>query len=94
MPKPDRMTPDGFRAALDVLGETQGSFAELLVGLGDVGADKARTVQRWAAGQQDIPGAIAALLQVLVLLQDNSPFDTAVVRSWLADAVVEDDAVG
>lgn len=87
MPTSDgRMTADEFREALDTLGESVTSFAELLVALGDRANDKTRTVQRWAAGTQDIPGPIAALLQLLVLMQDFDAGGTGVVRGWLADA--------
>ena len=81
------MTTDEFRDALEIIGETQASFAELLVDLGDAGDNKQRTVQRWATGATDIPGPIQALLQLLVLMLDNAEIGPADVRKWLADAV-------
>lgn len=81
-----RMTPDEFRAALLVLGETQSSFADLLVMLGDTGGDKARLVQRWATGQQDIPRLVNALLQLLILVKDVEGITPDIVRAWLAAA--------
>jgi len=62
-----RMTSDEFRAALALLGLSQSAFARLLVDLGDAAGDKERTVQRWATGQQDIPGPILVLLKVLAV---------------------------
>lgn len=85
-----RMTADVFREALAILGETQSSFADLLVLLGDTGTNKARLVQRWAAGQQDIPGTITALLQLLVLMHDEVGITPANVRKWATEAVEED----
>ncbi len=81
-----RMTADEFRAALDLLGLSVSAFAELLVALGDRANDKLRTVQRWAAGTQDIPGPVQALLQLLVLLHDVEGISPEVVRGWVADA--------
>lgn len=87
MPTHDgRMTADEFREALDTLGESVTSFADLLVALGDRANDKTRTVQRWAAGTQDIPGPVVAVLQLLVLMQDVQGITPATVRVWLADA--------
>jgi len=81
-----RMTSDEFRAALELLGLSVTAFADLLVALGDRANDKMRTVQRWAAGSQDIPGPVQALLQLLVLLHDVEGITPEVVRGWLADA--------
>lgn len=64
-----RMTPDEFRAALALLGMSQGEFARFLVEMGDVAGDKERTVQRWATGQQDIPGPVLVLLKVLAVVE-------------------------
>lgn len=63
-----RMTADEFRAALALLGLSQAAFARFLVEMGDVAGDKERTVQRWATGQQDIPGPIMVLLKVLAVV--------------------------
>ena len=70
-PMPDdrgRMTADEFRAALALLGLSQSAFARFLVEMGDAAGDKERTVQRWATGQQDIPGPILVLLKVLAVV--------------------------
>jgi len=92
MPTPDgRMTADEFREALEMLGESVASFADLLVALGDGANDKVRTVQRWAAGTQDIPGPIVALMQVLVLMQDFATVDTTMLRGWLAESEAMED---
>jgi hypothetical protein len=92
MPTEDgRMTAEEFRDALGVIGETVSGFAELLVALGDRANDKVRTVQRWAAGTQDIPGPVQALLQLLVLLQDVQSITPEDVRRWLADAHVPEE---
>lgn len=64
-----RMTPDEFRAALALLGMSQGEFARFLAEMGDAAGDKERTVQRWATGQQDIPGPILVLLKVLAVVE-------------------------
>lgn len=89
MPTDDgRMTAEEFRDALALLDMSVASFSELLVALGDTA--KVRTVQRWAAGTQDIPGAVVALLQLLVLLQDVQGITPATVLGWLAEAVAED----
>ena len=81
-----RMTADEFREALAVVDLSVAAFADLLVALGDRANDKVRTVQRWAAGTQDIPGAVVALLQLLVLLQDTQEITPAMVRSWIDNA--------
>lgn len=81
-----RMTSDEFRAALDALELSVATFARLLDELGDRANDKLRTVQRWAAGKQDIPGPVQALLQLLVLMKDVEGITPEVVRGWLADA--------
>lgn len=91
MPTHDgRMTAQEFRDALALLDLSVAGFADLLVALGDTANDKVRTVQRWAAGTQDIPGAVVALLQLLVLLQDVQGITPATVLGWLAEAVAED----
>lgn len=90
--KPGRMTPEEFRAALEILGETTSTFAQLLVDLGDSANDKQRTVQRWAAGTQDIPGPVQAVLQLLVLMLDQEQLSPTDVRRWLADAVPDDNS--
>ncbi len=77
-----RMTSDEFRAALALLGLSQSAFARLLVELGDVAGDKERTVQRWATGQQDIPGPILALLKVLAVVTTNSLLDLDDLLDW------------
>lgn len=81
-----RMTAEEFRAALALLGQTVSTFADLLEALGDGANDKVRTVQRWAAGTQDIPGPIQAILQLLVLLNDVEGITPATIRDWIADA--------
>ena len=63
-----RMTSYEFRAALALLGLSQSAFARFLVEMGDAAGDKERTVQRWATGQQDIPGPILVLLKVLAVV--------------------------
>ncbi len=85
-----RMTGEEFRDALSILDMSLGAFADLLVALGDRSNDKLRTVQRWASGQQDVPGAVNALLQLMVLMQDNGAGTPETVRAWLADAAEED----
>jgi len=80
------MTAQEFRDALALLDLSVAGFADLLVALGDVANDKERTVQRWAAGKQDIPGAVVAVLQLLVLLQDERGIGAAEVRAWADDA--------
>lgn len=62
-----RMTADEFRDALALVGMSQSAFARFLVEMGDAAGDKERTVQRWATGQQDIPGPILVLLKVLAV---------------------------
>lgn len=90
MPTDDgRMTAEEFRDALALLDMSVASFSELLVALGDTA--KVRTVQRWAAGTQDIPGAVVALLQLLVLLQDGRGITPAEVRAWVDDAEVPEE---
>lgn len=89
-PADDRMTAEEFRAALEIVGETPASFAELLVSLGDGGAHKRRSVERWASGAQDVPRPIRALLQLLVLMIDNAEIGPVQVRAWLEQAVTED----
>lgn len=85
MPTDDgRMTAEEFRDALALLDMSVASFSDLLVALGDTA--KVRTVQRWAAGTQDIPGAVVAVLQLLVLLQDERGIGAAEVRAWADDA--------
>lgn len=64
-----RLTPDEFRAALSHLGMSMAEFARFLVAAGDSAGDKERTVQRWATGQQDVPGPIAAVLTLLAVVQ-------------------------
>ena len=86
-----RMTAEEFRDALVLLDLSVAGFAELLVALGDRANDKTRTVQRWAAGTQDIPGAVVALLQLLVLLQDGRGITPAEVRAWVDDAEVPEE---
>ena len=84
-PMPDdrgRMTADEFRAALALLGLSQSAFARLLVELGDAAGDKERTVQRWATGQQDIPGPIMVLLKVLAVVTTNSLLDLDDLLDW------------
>jgi DNA-binding transcriptional regulator YiaG len=54
----EHVTHVEFRAALARLGYSQTSFAEL-VKVGD------RTVRRWAAGTQEIPGWVPLLLSLL-----------------------------
>lgn len=94
MPTDDgRMTAEEFLDALALLHLTVAGFASLLAALGDTA--KVRTVQRWAAGTQDIPGAVVALLQLLVLLQDERGITPVEVRAWADDAApVESDASG
>lgn len=87
-----RMMNAALIEALGIIGETPGSFADLLVALGDVANDKHRTVQRWVAGSQDIPGPVNAILQLLVLMQDNAEITPATVREWLEQAYDEDDS--
>jgi hypothetical protein len=82
------MTSDNFRAALDHVGLTQRQFAKLLSQLGDPGSDRQRKVQRWATGEQDVPGAIAALLGLLVLLHRDTPFAVTQIQGMLAEAPV------
>ncbi|MFA9204909.1 MAG: hypothetical protein ACEQSH_00475 [Bacteroidia bacterium] len=82
------MTSDNFRAALDHVGLTQRQFAKLLSQLGDPGSDRQRKVQRWATGEQDVPGAIAALLGLLVLLHRDNEFVVVEIQGTLADAPV------
>lgn len=63
-----RLSADELRAALAHLGMSQSEFARLLVAMGDSAGDKERTVQRWATGQQDVPGPIAAVLTLLAVV--------------------------
>jgi len=93
MPTDDgRMTAEEFRDALALLDMSVASFSELLVALGDTA--KVRTVQRWAAGTQDIPGAVVALLQLLVLLQDVPGITPVDVRAWADDAASPENDAG
>lgn len=92
MPTDDgRMTAEEFRDALALLDMSVASFSELLVALGDTA--KVRTVQRWAAGTQDIPGAVVALLQLLVLMQDVPGITPADVRAWMDDAEAPEECI-
>jgi|GEM_PF-3368161 len=86
-----RMTADEFRAALAMVDLSVAAFADLLVALGDRANDKLRTVQRWAAGTQDIPGPVQALLQLLVLINDYENITPEMVIGWLVDGVTEED---
>ncbi len=89
-PMPDdrgRMTSDEFRAALAMLGLSQSAFARLLLELGDVAGDKERTVQRWATGQQDIPGPILVLLKVLAVVVKESLMDLDDIVQWAPDVM-------
>lgn len=74
-----RMTADEFRAALERMDETQSSFAALLVDIGGDATVSLRTVQRWAAAQQDIPGLASGIIALLELLNDVG-IDTDTVR--------------
>jgi len=85
-----RMTADEFRAALAMVDLSVAAFADLLVALGDRANDKLRTVQRWAAGTQDIPGPVVALLQLMVLLHDVPEITPEMIRVWLADAETDE----
>lgn len=67
-----RLTPDEFRAALAYLAMSQSEFARFLVAAGDTAGDKERTVQRWATGQQDVPGPIAAVLTLLAVAHQTA----------------------
>lgn len=92
MPTDDgRMTAEEFRDALALLDMSVASFSDLLVALGDTA--KMRTVQRWAAGTQDIPGAVVAVLQLLVLLQDTLSIAPADVRAWMDDAEAPEECI-
>jgi len=91
MPTDDgRMTAEEFRAALAMVDLSVAAFADLLVALGDRANDKLRTVQRWAAGTQDIPGPVVALLQLMVLLHDVPAITPEMIRVWLANAETEE----
>lgn len=93
MPTTDgRMTAEEFREALALLDLSVAAFADLLVALGDTA--KVRTVQRWAAGTQDIPGAVVAVLQLLVLLQDVPGITPVDVRAWADDAAAPETDAG
>lgn len=69
------MTADDFRAALAQLGLAQRAFARLV-------RVNERTVRSWAAGAAVVPGTVALLLQLALLVVDKAP--EADVRAWLA----------
>jgi DNA-binding transcriptional regulator YiaG len=54
------MTPADLRAARHALGLSAEGFARVL------GVSAARTVQRWEAGDRDIPGTVAVLIKILM----------------------------
>lgn len=76
-----RMTADEFRAALALLGLSQLAFARFLVEMGDAAGDKERTVQRWATGQQDIPGPILVLLKTLAVVAIYTGMEPAMIAA-------------
>ena len=59
------MTPKQFKAARRKLGLSQSALAQAL------GVKSDRTIRRWEAGTQDIPGA--AILAVKYLLEHGVP---------------------
>ena len=77
------MAPADFTAKLGRIDETASSFTRLLAALGDDSKGKRRTVQRWAAGERDIPGPIAALVNLLVALHERHDITTAALRQSL-----------
>ncbi len=68
------MTPGALRATLQRLGLTQGRGAALL-GVTD------RTMRRWCAGQQDVPGPAVRLL---ALLEADPPSVIEFLRKFAA----------
>lgn len=88
-----RMNGEELDAALDTLGLTKRGLVRLLLDLGDAGEikHKHRRVLRMITGEEDVPGLLVAILQLLVLMQDNAGITPDTVRAWLADAVVPGD---
>lgn len=60
------MTPPEIKAARHALGLSAEGLAQLGNKLGRPLAQSGRTVRRWESGEQDVPGAVVALLTVLL----------------------------
>lgn len=58
-PRPNAMTPEQYRGALQALKLTQGGGAKLL------GVD-ARTSRKWATGEREVPPTAARFLRFLI----------------------------
>lgn len=54
------MTPEEFRAARAALGLSAEGLARLVM------VQSGRTVRKWEAGDRDVPGPVAVLLQALI----------------------------